>query len=288
MGREKSLVYQVRDQLDAMAAYGESRHRAKKAGEAAGKIFSFRSMQTYKKLCERFVKWCREHFRRETGGKLRTLEDCRPHASDYLRAKQEEGCTAATLKTMRAALRKLYQDPKLCEDVKIDDMRRRDVVRSRESVGMDKHFSESRNAALVAFCRATGLRRHELEALRRDNPLRRDEDGTYWLCEIHGKGGRVRDVRILDPAVVLPLMDGSGGKVFEKVHAAADVHGYRREYAQMLYAQLARDTGTLRGRERYWCRGEAKGMCFDRDAARQVSQSLGHNRENVTVDRYLI
>ena len=179
------------------------------------------------------------------------------------------------------------------------------IRRSRMARNMDKHFSETRNADLVTFCRCTGLRRCELSRLKGNQLFRR---GGSWYIRIErgqGKGGRVREIPIVGTAAeirrVVEIMRAAGDRlVFVRVHAAADIHGYRAEYAARLYRMNARPLSICRlepfynpSRHRlernsvYYCRNDERGRWFDKRAMLIVSRALGHNRISVVGEHYL-
>ena len=83
-------------------------------------------------------------------------------------------------------------------------------------------------------------------------------------------------------------MQGAGnGKVFAHIPVAADIHGYRREYATAYYKAIARPVDTLKPQEKYICRKDKRGIVYDRRAMLAVSRSLGHNRIDVIAGHYL-
>ena len=65
------------------------------------------------------------------------------------------------------------------------------------------------------------------------------------------------------------------------------MHALRREYAQAMYARIARDVTTLPEKELYRCRADMHGEVYDRAALLAVSQQLGHNRINVIAEHYM-
>ena len=65
------------------------------------------------------------------------------------------------------------------------------------------------------------------------------------------------------------------------------MHALRRDFAQTMYARIARDVTTLPSREVYRCRADMHGEVFDRAALLAVSQQLGHNRINVIAEHYM-
>ena len=165
---------------------------------------------------------------------------------------------------------------------------RKDITRSRNTVKRDRHFSESNHAELIAFCRAAGLRRAELKALR-GTALYQDRSGYYLHITSGSKGGRERYAPIIgDKDLIIRLCKQAGdGKVFEKVPSGADIHSYRRDYATAIYWQHARPLEQLTAKEKYYCRGDRKGEVFDRAAMRITSNALGHGRIEVIAGHYL-
>ena len=76
-------------------------------------------------------------------------------------------------------------------------------------------------------------------------------------------------------------------RVFEKIPGAADIHGYRRQYALKYYLQIARPLNTLAKNQKYYCRGDKHGNVYDKAAMLEVSHALGHNRLNIIAAHYL-
>ena len=98
------------------------------------------------------------------------------------------------------------------------------------------------NADLITFCRCTGLRRAELQALRYDDFRLAAPDGSAGPgLYVHRstKGGRVRRINFVGSKAEIALCcdimsKGSGlSKVWGKVHSAADIHSYRADYATL-------------------------------------------------------
>lgn len=286
---KESLVYQVQSALEDKLAIGQSKHEAKILGTANEHIYSWSTFKTYMKHCNYFTAYCKA----EHGCK--TLEQCRSYVNEWLISRQ--GLSAYTQKLEASALAKMY-GCKTTDFVKTATRNRSDIVRSRGEKAMDKHFSEEKNADLVAFARATGLRREELTNLTGDK-LRQDETGKYYI-EVVGKGGRYRQAPVIgDVRTVVRLCETAGkGKVFEKVHDGADIHNYRAEYATAIYKASARPidqipydgltkAGKRYQKDVYVCRGDQKGQKFDRQAMLEASRALGHNRVSVVGEHYL-
>ena len=274
----ESLIKQVTDILVSKQRFGESKYNAKKDGTYTEGIYSFSTFHAYLKHSVAFVKWCKEQHR------CRTVADCRRYVDEYLQSRSE--LSAYTVKLDAAALAKLYGCG-TSEFVHTAPRHRSEIARSRGEAVRDRHFSKANHADLVAFCRATGLRRHELAALRGVD--RKEEDGALYVHVRSGKGGKERWVRVIgDTEAVRRLMlDAGNRKVFPKIPSAADIHGYRREYAAAYYRMIARPAETLSADEKYICRKDKRGIVYDRAAMLEVSLNLGHNRINVIAGNYL-
>lgn len=281
MGYKKSLADAVKCTLSSKMAIGESRHEMKANGTADNKIFSYSTRENYEKICIRFTDYCKENFG------CKNLTQCKEHINDYIQSKREDRASAYTQKSYLSAIGKLYGQSYF-KEVETDVRHRADITRSRLDTESQRHFNEKRNADLKNFCQATGLRRCELENIKGD--CLREKDGQYYVHIENGKGGKERDVKILDnnKNVIARIQNTKDDeKVFGKVHSKAPIHEYRADYANALYKSIARDTSTLSRSERYDCRNDMAGRSFDKDAMREVSNNLGHNRIDVIAQNYL-
>lgn len=279
---KESLTYQINNALNAKACFGESRHQAKIQGKAQDGIYSYNTFKTYMKASNRFADYCKENY------KCKTLDQCKEHVNDYIQSRRSDGVSAYTQKMEVAALGKLYGES-FYKSVETDSRHRSDITRSRMDTARGRHFSEEKNKELVNFCRNTGLRRSELENITGKNLIMK-EDGNYYIHVDNGKGGKERDVYILnqDKGVIEKMASAeSDEKVWGRVHNGCDVHGYRAEYATEYYNSIARDVAELERCERYDCRADLVGKSYDRDAMLEVSKALGHNRIDVIAQAYL-
>lgn len=286
---KKSLIRQVQEKLVSQMAAGDSRHLDKAVGPevTSAKIYSYGTLDAYLQQCCDFVKFVKA----EHGAK--SLEDCRPHVNEFLQRSIDSGKSSYTIKLQASALAKLY-DCSSDQFIGTPARHREDITRSRGEAVRDTHFSEVRNKALVDFCCSTGLRRHELAALTGDC-LRKDSQGNYHIYVRSGKGGKSRSAPVIGNKdqiqnVVNLCAQAGTGKVFSKVHNAADIHSYRRTYCTRLYDATCRPISSLlRGTsERYYCRGSMKGVVLDRASLQVCSQALGHNRISVVVSHYMV
>ena len=284
MSKRKSLVYQFVERLKGMACYGKSKYEAKAEKFAQTKtsgvkgwqpiiidgIYSYETMRSYTKKCVSFANWVKNNFA------VKDIEVAKTHVDSYLKHRMSNNDSAWTLKLIRSALRKVYIDPNLASNVNLPDRKKEQITRSRGQKAMDRKFSVERNQDLIDFCRATGLRRHELKALKIKD-IYRDEEGKLRVEVNQGKGGRPRCVPVIESleSRVLEIISGKDldSKVIDNIPVRADIHGYRRDYAANYYKELSGKEFNLEGK--------------DTLAMQQVSWALGHNRLDVVTRNYL-
>lgn len=306
--REKTES-QIIKRLDSLTRYGESRHKAKaelhrQAAERGEKlrfgapvqgIYSYETYYTYKKQSLHFLEWCRDN---KGIGKNCKLEKLEQYAAEYLDDCERRGLSKYTIATRRAALSKLFG-----EEIKHTTITKGEkITRSRLAVDNDRYFSEKNNADLVLLARSTGGRRSDILKITPE-AFFTDKNGLMWCKFEQSKGGKDRIAPVLPDfrAKVADLIARSepNKPIIEKISHHADIHAYRREYAQTLYRTICQDkrlqgqilanlpprTETAQG-DTYHGRGN--GFHGKRDDIYCVSQALGHNRLSVSVRHYLI
>jgi integrase len=284
MAKRPSLTKQIVDVLNSLARFGESKYEAKQQAISATKaagimgwnparvegIYSISTMKTYRKESIYFANWVRQKY-----PATKWLHDARQFVGEYLQSRIEKGDSAWTIQMTRSTLRKLYQEPNLADEIKLPIRRKNEIKRSRGPKAMDKKFSVKRNRDLVDFCRATGLRRRELKELRVDHVYRADDRLMVFVEQ--GKGGRPRTVPVLRALEgrVLEIISGKKSEqlVIEKIPVRADIHGYRREYANTLYEE--------------WADTKYDSDDKNEEVMLAVSAALGHNRLDVVCRNYL-
>jgi len=278
MAKNKSLVHQVKEVLYSKLRIGESKHLAKQSNEFFGGIYSWGTYRNYLAKSCAFVKWTKEQHG------CKTLEESREYVDKYLQSSIDLGYSPYTQKHIACALAKLYECS-TTDFIKTQTRHRRDITRSR--MGKAK-FSESKNQEFVDFCKATGLRRHEIKYLKPEN-LRYDESaGRHMLMNIKGKGGRLRDCPILSTKALERIQNTPAGQnVWSKIPSRADIHSYRIDYCNAIYNIYAQPTSEIPMCDRYYCRSDRKGVVYDRHAMRITSTALGHNRISVIAGHYL-
>lgn len=294
MGRKKtgSLVYQVKTILDSKLTIGRSKHYDKMNGGIQDNIYSWETYRSYLKHNGYFVNYCKKMHQ------CRTVEECREFVDEWLDTRRE--LSAYTQKLEASALAKLY-GCSTKDFVQTTARHRADITRSRGEKIRDSHFSEEKNADFVEFCRSTGLRRAELNALTGDKLIYRNGE-LYIIVSDGSKGGRFRYAPVLSRGVevVKRIMHrAKNGKVWDKLPNGADIHSYRADYATELYNSLARPidqipydrinkgTGRKYQSEVYHFRKDRKGEKLDKVAMLATSRALGHNRISVVGEHYI-
>lgn len=320
--KHKSMVRQVQKTLQDQLRIGESRHDAKRAEatHSPAGIFSYRTFETYMKQSCAFANWAKAQY------KCRTLEAARPYVETYLQNGIDRRLSAYTLSTQRAALCKLYGCTSQDFAIQLPERRREDIQRSRKEAARDYGFSKENNADILAFAKATGLRRHELAAVKPEQ-IRQNTDGSMTICQIKGKGGKVRDIDVLpgkEEAVLKFAGNPAGRPVFSSVPSHMDVHDCRREYANAMYHSYQEKLWKTEGRDfrnlppiwelrpvrnpdgsylkkpdgsrvktwqivssYYRCKKDRRGVVYDKKVMLYVSRQLGHNRISVIAGHYL-
>ena len=279
MGKHKSLVRQVTEKINSMTAYGQSKHddKQKNGGKPdPQKIYSFSTREAYLDAAIHFAKWAKE-----THG-CRELDEARAYTGEYLNQRTKAGLSAWTVRLDAAALGKLYGCPTTELGAALPSRRRQDVTQHRTDAWVG-HFNPERHPELVSLARSTGLRRHELAALRPEDVERRS-DGTVWVTVRQGKGGKQREVEALDDTALRLAQEAQeAGRELVVAHIPkyAPIHQYRAEYAKTIYALYERPLEGLDRSQIYAAKGDLEGCKWDREAMLYASRMLGHNRLDV-------
>lgn len=276
-----SLIHQVKVQMDSKLAIGQSKHQDKLKNLTKDKIYSWETYRSYLKHNIYFANWAKEKYN------CKKLEDCKKYVNDWLKHRESMGLSNYTLKLESSALKKIYE----IEDNEIYKTKpriRAEITRSRGSKVRDKNFSEINHETLVKFCKATGLRRGELKELKGSdlNII----NGEAFICVSRGsKGGRARTLPLyFENGFITALMSSKGdNKIFDTIPNGADIHGYRADYCTKVYNKFARDIKDLEKKDKYFCRKDLKGVCYDKKAMLIASQALGHNRISVIAGHYI-
>lgn len=281
-----TLIRQIDQSLHSRLAIGRPKRPDKTDGSYRKYIYSWQTYRSYMKQLGLFARWCKETHN------ARYIKECRQYVAEYLQTRSE--LSVWTQKLDLAALQKLYQEyppeaPEKPFGVALQSRLRKDIKRSRQQAVRDADFSTTNNADLITFCRCTGLRRSELQELKGTDLT---ADGQYLHITRNTKGGRWRMAPITGTAEEIAMVQrmckaAGDGRVWPHVSSSADIHSYRADYCQRVYLQYARPADKIPPADRYYCRGDRKGIILDRPAMLVASQALGHNRIDVIASHYL-
>jgi len=280
MPKTPSITHQVSARLTSMLRIGEDKHAEKQEGVTSKHIYSWGTYKTYRTKCIAFMKWAKEIYG------CRTIAGARPYVNVYMKHLIDSGYVAASQKTISNSIAKMYRCSST-DFMPTQPRRRADITRSRQGKA-NARFFESKNQEFVDFCRATGLRRHEITNLRAENIRYNEHTGNYYITGLKGKGGRMRDCPILSKAAVDRILNTPPRqRVWEKVLTNADIHSYRADYCATIYEKYARPIADIPKKDRYYCRKDLRGVVYDKRAMAVASRVLGHNRISVIANNYL-
>lgn len=291
MAKMGSITYQIQARLMGKMTPGAKKHVDKMSGHYGKgkpdpeKIYSYQTMEDYMRISNRFARWAQEQH-----GKVRDLDDLRPYAAEWLQERAQT-LQASTIKQDRAALAKLYGCS--CNEI-LEDLPRRerqDFIKNRGE-SWRGHYSKDSHPEITMLSEGAGTRRHEMQRLKPDQVVRRD-DGRIWIEDVRGKGGKTRDipVRLEYGDKILALADEAKAAGRDRLLSdtripdRAPIHDDRgREYAVGIYREHARPIEELKHKEIYYGRKELVGTRWDKEALRAVTQALGHSRLNVVAN----
>ncbi len=285
-----SLIGQIDRLFKQHRGTGQSRRKWRDKNAGFGKMspvtFAWASEKRYRSVCIQFIRFCRERYH---------IQAIKEIATDMVRAYIDErkasGLSPRTIATEITALRRLglyaVIEKWLGHNFVPDDLSVPHGSRPRYSYApehaakiIDSVTSVDRLAGDVLRMQLhAGLRINEAVRLRLDRI-----DFEHNTLEVKGKGGKIRTITLPDPSALAmldrskhyPLLQGNAiswtRRIEQLVQAACaehhitclGTHGFRASAAQRTLDDLL-DSGMS-----------------ERDARKQVSQLLGHNRTSVT------
>lgn len=286
MSKNKSMAYQVKEQLGSVTCYGRSKHADKRPGNNfhPNGIYSVRTFKNYVGSCTVFCNWCKSEYG------CKTIEACKPYINKYLEY-YSIGKSAWSIHAVKYAIQKLYDvtDHGFKVDFDAPKRRRIDIKKNRGDVSEVKDFNEKKYPRELNFGCATGARRAALLKLKYKDIY--EKGGEIYVHFEKDKGGKSRDVKIMPrykEFVRSFINQGSPDeKVFDHLPTRFPEHRCRRHFAQEYYEFLARNIRTLPVNETYRCRADKCGIVYDRAAMLEVSEALGHGRVDVVALHYL-
>lgn len=280
-----TLVRQIDQSLRSRLAIGRAKRPDKIDGSYRKYIYSWQTYRSYMKQLGLFARWCKDIHG------ARYVKECRQYVAEYMQTRKN--LSVWTQKLDLAALQKLYQEyPKDGQKpfgITLQPRLRQDIKRSRQQATRDKDFSESNNKDLIIFCRCTGLRRSELQELHGTDLT---ADGLQLHVIRNTKGGRWRMAPLAGTSEEIELVqrmcqEAGDSRVWSHVPSSADIHSYRADYCKRVYLQHARSVDQIPSADKYYCRGDRKGLILDKSAMLEASRALGHNRIDVIASHYL-
>ena len=277
----KNIFSDVCRRLNAMLAIGKSKHQDKLNGiDFSEIIYSTGTKASYERIGKQFARYCLDKYG------CTKLSEARVYVDEWL-LYVYENYSAYTSHTYKCALAKLFQ-LKPQQLPKPPVRRRADITRCRKNYDAPLTKLERDNLQIVNFCEATGLRRRELMKLRGKDIKTYGNQVVIHITR-GGKGGLEREVHAIKfEAMIKDLAQKAGdNKLFPKIPKGLPIHKYRARYAHALYKKLARHRGEPKGKDRYVCSKDMKGIVLDRRVMLIVSRNLGHQRIDVIAQSYL-
>lgn len=244
-------------------------------------IYGKKTFEAYLKQGCRFAEYIqKEH------PEIKKLEDCKVHVKEYLEFCKVRGDSAHSLRLYGSALGKVFGCQSAEFKFKFPIRHPENKTRSVTKTKYDE-VVERRNAELIEVLKVIGLRRVEAEPLTRDQI---SLDCTK-LTDVLGKGGKLRDVEVLNPEILKKYMEThprQDNLLFGKIEKNVDVHSFRYDYADALYKKYLSEKYEKGGKTTDWyIRHDGSGRRYDRDVALIVSNNLGHERVDTAIISYL-
>ena len=282
-----SLNHQIHQRMEQMKCMGESRHQAKQEyREMVGHnhthnktvgIHSHATYNAYKSSCKAFTSFLKDNCK-----EVRHIEDIDDaHIKKFIEHRAEQGYSAHTYSKDMAALNKIFNTEITKADCDVQNRSYKTIENNRElkehhnKINFDNYKSE------ISMIQGCGMRRSSLETIDK-NSFKYDSNGNPTHACLTEKGGRYREAEIRESyrEEIREIIANAGeGKIFEHIPNRLPTHRFRQEYATKLYEEKLEKIENTEDREQY--RG------YDREVLREVSQNLGHNREDVIVYHYL-
>lgn len=250
-------------------------------------IYSSSTLKTYHKEMKKFINFILENY-----PEIKRLRYLKKYANQYIQKLIDEGKSAYTISTAKAAIAKTLQLD-YSDFIETPKRERRKIKRSRTCKKSD-HISQERYDFLSKITSSTGLRRKELQNITGEALFFNEKDGSYYLKITKGtKGGRERIARIMgknkeETDEIVSLFKEAGKmRLLPKISSAYDNHHFRATYAKRVYNFYARSIDDLSFEDKYIMRKDRAGEVLDREAMKITSEFLGHSRIDVIAQSYL-
>lgn len=308
-----SLKYKLNKKIDTMWRYKESKHQIKKDIQAIAKltgekitnradgIFSKNTMKGYKDSVMKFASYIQKNHKEIKNIQDISKEDAHEYLEYLYKEKHER---PGTIQTRAAGIAKVLNWT--TTDINYDLPTKNSVDPIKGRNGTNSCFSIKNHQDIIDYVKNTGCRKTEMQLITPDQ-IKEDKNGHIYLdflskreYQVQTKGGRGRIINKISNSyqeVLKKLRKNAKEKnfktVFQQISKSAfqhaNVHQYRREYAQNLYKTLEDNFHSKNGyyaKNDYFCRGKHLGESYNRNFLHQVSEQLGHNRVDVVVNNY--
>ena len=194
------MGHQINARMKEMNCIGESRHQAKKeARENLGYehnktvgIHSYKTFDTYKSSCKQFTSYLKENYK-----DVRNIEDIKEsHVKDYIKHREESGCSPYTYSKDLAALNKVFGTSVSKQDCNVANRSYKDISNNRELKEHHSHINYSNYKSEITILKATGMRRESLDKVNPDD-FKYNLEGYPVAVKLVEKGGKYREAEIL-------------------------------------------------------------------------------------------
>ena len=252
-----------------------------KAESSPDSIRSYGTFKVYFQQGERFILYCKKHHNE------RNFKKMAEYLPEYImHMKNTEWLSNRTIKTARAALCKIFDircselmkgiaklyfngNEKAAEEMLL--FRRQDIKRSRDFWTPDRtDDSKGINREIRVFCQSCGLRRQELESIKKEH-VKVLKDGSVilhltgntkdakreGLSRVKTKGGKSRDIEFVitdeSKEVLEKWMNMNDREDYlcpYSLSSKLDIHAYRSEFANALYKKYAEPIENINAKER--------------------------------------
>lgn len=313
--RESRFAYNHELQREALAAGATPEEVSNMPFEASPWIHSISTFEQYVYICKQYAEWLAKTYSEVTALRFAYRKG---YSRKFIQIMIDNGYAPSSINRATCALAKLYR----CTSNDIHDARPKrcyiDFTRSRsyceESYRRDLIKYMDKFGPIVELCRYTGVRELELENLYPECFQENSKGQLYVHLDgkkQNAKGGKTRDIVIIPAnqermrAILAGLKPGK--LICPIAPSHLDIHGIRSMYATDYYNSIARKIehipeteriprkhpkvnnkrGTIQYDDPGVYRRQSDGKKFDRKAVLIVSNSLGHNREDVMIASYL-
>ena len=302
MSKKSKLTHDYKCALKTQTKFGQSKHKAKvnareecrkenKPYEPIHGIYATTTLQSYDKICKRFVHWIVENHKNE----VKNYADCKKFAAEWLKEKEADGLSSWSLALYGSALASSFNGiSKHDLGYSFPRRERKNIVRNRND-NLSGEYKTKQQKDAYTMLKATGCRRKEMLRLRKEDFRQQIKDGKetgYLEVYKRGKGGIERWC-LVNPFYTDFVKDflknantyvyADEKRLFQKNDfSKSGIHSARSIYACDLYKHFEQH-GYASG-EIYHCRKELSGYKYDKGILLEVSYNLQHSRNSVVIN----